>query len=466
MKVGYIMKTASLEEQLHTTSVTKLLIRLSVPATAAQLVSALYNVVDRIYISHIPDIGTDALAGLGVCFPLIMLNTAISLLIASGSSALSTIKMGESRYKEASKLLNGSFTLLIVTGIILMALLYLFLTPMLIFFGGSENTMPYALEYMKIYLSGTVAGQISLGMNYFINSQGYTRTGMTSVLCGAVANIILDPVLIFGFDMGIKGAAIATVVSQLISAVWVMAFLRGRTPILKFNIKELIPDFPLMTRGCALGLSNFIFQINESVVVIVLNRLLLKYSPSGLGDIHIAALSVVATMQQFFFMPLKGLVQGSQPIISYSVGARDYPKIHSTIISARALSIACASVLWFIFVVFPKPIASIFTPNSQLADIAATAIRISFSTIFVLGMQMINQNSFIAMGNVKYSFIFGLMRKIFLLMPFAVILPHFVGVWGVYAAEAVSNVITTIITYFVFNRYMSDLKAKFSKTAS
>lgn len=457
------MKYVSLEEQLHTTSVTKLLIKLSLPATAAQMVSALYSVVDRIYISRIPNIGADALAGLGVCFPLIMFNTAICILIASGSSALSTIKMGEGNNKDASKLLNGSFTLLIATGIVLMAVMYLFLSPMLMFFGGSNNTLPYAVEYMEIYLLGTVVGQISLGMNYFINSQGYARVGMISVLCGAIANIVLDPILIFGFNMGIKGAAIATVVSQLISAVWVMVFLCGKKPILRFNIKELVLDFSLMLNGCALGLSNFIFQINESVVVIVLNRLLIKYSPTGLGDMHIAALSIVATMQQFFYMPLKGLVQGSQPIISYSVGAKDYPKIHNTIISARALSITCASVLWFIFVFFSKPIASIFAPDKQLAEIAAVAICISFSTIFVIGMQMINQNSFIAMGNVKYSFLFGLMRKIFLLIPLAFILPHFVGVWGVYAAEAVSNVITTIITYFVFNNYMNKLRIKFSK---
>lgn len=461
MKAGKNMKTASLEEQLQTTSVTRLLIRLSLPATAAQMVSALYSVVDRIYISHIPDIGTDALAGLGLCFPLIMLNTAISLLIASGSSALSTIKMGEGKNDEASRLLNGGFTLLVVTGVMLMVLLYTFLRPMLMFFGGSANTLPYAVEYMKIYIAGTIAGQVSLGMNYFINSQGYTRTGMISVVCGAVANIILDPILIFGFNMGIKGAAIATVISQIISAVWVMAFLCSKIPVLRMSRKELKPDAVLMKRGCALGLSNFIFQINESVVVIVLNRLLLKYSPAGLGDIHIAALSIVATLQQFFYMPLKGLVQGSQPIISYSVGARDYPKIHNTIISARALSIACASILWFIFVFFPKPIAEMFTPNAQLAEIAATAVRVSFSTVFVIGMQMINQNSFIAMGNVKYSFIFGLMRKIFLLIPFALILPHFIGVWGVYGAEAVSNVITTIVTYFVFNRYMAKLKTDF-----
>ena len=222
------MKYVSLEEQLHTTSVTKLLIKLSLPATAAQMVSALYSVVDRIYISRIPNIGADALAGLGVCFPLIMFNTAICILIASGSSALSTIKMGEGNNKDASKLLNGSFTLLIATGIVLMAVMYLFLSPMLMFFGGSNNTLPYAVEYMEIYLLGTVVGQISLGMNYFINSQGYARVGMISVLCGAIANIVLDPILIFGFNMGIKGAAIATVVSQLISAVWVMVFLCGK----------------------------------------------------------------------------------------------------------------------------------------------------------------------------------------------------------------------------------------------
>lgn len=459
------MKTASLEEQLRTTGVTKLLIKLSLPATAAQLVSALYNVVDRMYISHIPDIGTDALAGLGLCFPLIMFNTAISLLISSGSSALSTIKMGEGKNDDASKLLNGSFTLLVITGVMLMAFSYAFLSPMLTFFGGSTNTLPYAVEYMKIYLAGTIAGQISLGMNYFINSQGYTRTGMISVVCGAVANIILDPILIFGLNMGIKGAAIATVISQVISAVWVMVFLCGKTPVLRMSKAMLRPDAALTKRGCMLGLSNFIFQINESVVVIVLNRLLLRYAPTGLGDIHIAALSIVATLQQFFFMPLKGLVQGSQPIISYSVGAKDYPKIHRTIISARTLSIACASLLWFIYVFFPEPLTELFTPNPQLADIAAVAIRVSFSTVFVLGMQMINQNSFISMGNVKYSFIFGLMRKIFLLIPFALILPKFFGVWGVYAAEAVSNVITTIVTYFVFNGYMAKLKADFSKEA-
>lgn len=458
-----MMKSESLEAQLKNTTVTRLLIRLSVPAAAAQLVSALYNVIDRMYISHIPSIGTDALAGLGLCFPLIMLNTAISLLIASGSSALSTIKMGEGRNDDAEKLLNGSFTLLVVTGIILMAVTYAFLEPLLMFFGGSKNTLPFAKEYMSIYLISTVAGQVSLGMNYFINSQGYTRTGMISVVCGAVVNIILDPILIFGLNMGIKGAAVATVISQLVSALWVMAFLCGKTPVLRMNKSRLKPNGALMRSGCVLGLSNFIFQINESVVVIVLNRLLLKYSPAGLGDTHIAALSIIATMQQFFFMPLKGLVQGSQPIISYSIGARDYPKIHETIISARILSLACAFTVWFVYVFFPGRIAALFTPDPALTEIASKAIRVSFSTVFVLGMQMINQNSFVSMGNVKYSFIFGLMRKIFLLMPFALIFPMFFGVWGIYAAEAVSNVITTIVTYFFFNSYMAKLKADFSR---
>lgn len=463
MKAGNSMKSASLEEKLQSMSVTRLLIKLSIPATAAQLVSALYNIVDRMYISHIPEVGTNALAGMGLCFPLIMFNTSICLLISSGSSALSTIKLGEGRKDDAEKLLNGSFTLLTVSGVLLVLLSYIFLEPLLIFFGGSSQTLPFAMQYMKIYLIGTLFEQISLGMNYFVNSQGYTRVGMISVVCGALTNIILDPIFIFVLDMGIKGAAIATVISQFISALWVMIFLCSKTPVLRLRVSKLKPDYTLSKRGCSLGLSNFIFQINESVVVIVLNRLLLQYSPVSLGDIHIAALSMVATMQQFFFMPLKGLVQGSQPIISYSMGARDYPKIHDTIKSARVLSLSCAFILWFVFVFFAKQMAMLFTDEIQLLNISVVAIRVSFSTIFVIGMQMINQNSFISMGNVKYSFIFGLMRKIFLLIPLALILPKFFGVWGVYGAEAVSNVITTIVTYFVFNSYMAQLKKEFSK---
>lgn len=456
------MKTSTLEENLQSMSVTKLLIKLAIPATAAQMVSALYNIVDRMYISHIPQVGTSALAGLGLCFPLIMFNTSISILISSGSSALSTIKLGEGKREEAEKLLNGSFTLLIAAGIILVLLSYKFLEPLLLFFGGSPETMPFAKTYMQIYLIGTLAEQINRGMNYFINSQGYTKVGMISVLSGAITNIILDPIFIFVFGMGIKGAAIATVISQFVSATWIMIFLCGKTPILKLKKHLLKPDFNLNKKGCTLGLSNFIFQINESIVVVVLNRLLLQYSPANLGDIHIATLSIVATMQQFFFMPLIGLVQGSQPIISYSIGARDYPKIHETIKSARKLSLTCAFIIWFIFVFFSRRIAMLFTSEQVLLDIASVAIKISFSTIFVLGMQMINQNSFVSMGNVKYSFIFGLMRKIFLLIPLAYILPHFFGVWGVYAAEAVSNVITTIVTYFAFNSYMNKLKVDFS----
>jgi len=455
-----MQKKADINQQLAGGKILPLLIRLSVPATIAQLVNALYSIVDRMYIGHMPDVGTMALSGIGLTFPITMLISAFSCLPGMGGAPLASIAIGEGDIKKAQKYLCNAVSMLLVISFALTTFFLAFLEPLLKLFGADASTLPYARDYLQIYLIGTVFVQLALGLNPFINTQGFTLIGTMSVVIGAFLNIVLDPLFIYTFGMGIRGAAIATVIAQAVSCAWIFAFLTSKKSYIRINLRDMKIDGRIWKRTCALGVSPFTFRVNESVIVILLNHLLLKYGGAD-GNLHIASMAILSSMSQVFFMPLSGIVTGTQPLLSFNYGARNYPRIRGTIHYARMLSFGCAVVMWAFFVFAPGLVCRMFTDNPELIEMTKVTMRIMFSTILVLGFQMTNQNAFVAMGNTKYSFLFGIMRKVLLLVPLALIMPLFMGVWGVYVAEAISNPVTVIITFIVFERYMGGLKKKF-----
>ncbi len=443
--------------QLAGAPVLPLLVKLTIPVTVAQFVNALYSIVDRMYIGHMPGVGTDALAGIGLTFPIIMVISAFSCLPGMGGAPLASIALGAGDLPRAQKYLSNAVTLLLGVSVVLTVGCGVFLKPILIAFGADAATLPYAYDYLLIYLLGTVFVELAMGLNPFINTQGYTITGTVTVVIGAVLNIVLDPLFIYTFGMGIRGAAVATVISQLVSAIWVVGFLCSKRSVLRIQPKLLRPDWEVLSTTCKLGVSPFIFRVNESIVAILLNRLLLWYGGAA-GGLHIASMAILTSLSQIFFMPLTGIITGAQPILSYNTGARNFPRVRETVHYARLLSIGCAVAMWAAMMLFPGGIARLFTSDPQLIQLTRVTMRVMFCTVLVLGMQMVNQNGFVAMGNTFYSFLFGIMRKLLVLIPVAFLLPHWLGVWGVYAAEAVSNLITTAVTYVFFERYLGRLQ--------
>ncbi len=448
-----------MEEQLEKGKILPLLLKLAIPSTAAQIVNALYSMVDRIFIGHMEGVGAIALTGLGLTMPIVLLISAFSYLIGRGGGPLLSIKLGEKDREAAAKLQGNSLSLLLILGVILTFIFYVFCDPILLLFGTSEAALPYASSYLKIYVLGTIPVMVSLGMNSFLNAQGYTTLGTITVVIGAILNLILDPVFIYVLDMGIAGAAIATVISQSVSAVWVMYLLLFSKKIMvRIRLKDMLVSWFNTKKICALGVSNFIFFANDSIIQLLLNLLLRYWSPDiATGDMYIGCMTIVYSMMQVFFMPLSGVTQGAQPIVGYCMGARNYKRMRTTINYARACSILCAVVMWALYMIFPGQLARLFTTDTALIEASTGMLRISFCFNFVLGMQMVNQHMFIAMGNAKYSFIFGLMRKIFVLIPLVIVFPFFLGITGVFLAEPVSNVITVVITYIVFTRYVNSL---------
>lgn len=455
---------ASINAKLANGKILPLLVQLSIPATAAQLVNALYSIVDRIYIGHMPEIGPLALSAVGLTFPVTMLIAAFSYLPGAGGAPLTSIAIGTGDFAKAQKILCNAFSLLLIISCVLTLGGLIFLEPLLISFGADETTMPYAYEYLQTYLLGTVFVQLALGLNFFINAQGFTLIGTITVVIGAVLNIVLDPLFLYVFDMGIRGVAYATIISQAVSCLWNVSFLCSSRSNIRLNFKDMRLDWSIVKSCCALGISPFTFRVNDSLIALLLNRLILIYGGADTNS-HLAVMTILNSISQVFFMPLSGIVNGAQPILSYNFGAKNYPRLRSTIHYARTLSFSCALLMWFIIMFFPGAICLLFTTDTQLIELCKPALRIMFCTVFSLGFQMTNQNAFVAMGNTRYSFLFGIMRKLLLLVPLALILPKFFGVWGVYAAEMISNLITTIVTFIVFERYMGKLQTSFSQTA-
>lgn len=425
----------------------KLLFSLAVPAIIAQLVNVLYNIVDRIFIGRMVS-GELAMAGVGVAFPIIMIVSAFSALIGMGGAPLAAIKMGKKDNGGAEKIMTNSFTSLIGVGILLTIVFLIFKEPILVAFGASSNTLGYAMDYLTIYLIGTVFVQIALGMNPFINTQGFAKIGMATVMIGAVINIILDPILIFGFDMGVKGAALATVCGQLVSAIWVLKFLFGKETILKIRKKFLVPEVKVMLSVLALGISPFIMQATESLLIIVMNNQLSRFG----GDIAVGAMTIMASIMQIVILPLMGLTQGAQPIMSYNYGAEKLSRVRETFKLLLKISLSYTVVMWLLLMAFPGVFVSIFNKNPELYTQTSWSIKIYFAGILVFGAQIACQQTFLALGQAKKSLLLALLRKVILLIPLAIILPNFFEnkVFGVLVSEPVADVLATIITVVTF----------------
>ncbi len=453
----------SQENQLGTAPIGKLLFTLAVPAITAQVVNMLYNIVDRIYIGHIPEIGTAALTGVGITFPIITLISAFSSLIAMGGAPRASIAMGAHHPERAEQIMGNCLTALLGLSVVLTALFLLFLEPILWAFGASSNTIGYAMEYMGVYVWGTVFVQISLGMNMFITSQGFAKTSMFTVVIGAALNIALDPVFIFVFDLGVRGAAIATVLSQAVSAVWVMLFLTGRRTTLKVRARCMVLRWKVLLPVLALGVSPFIMQSTESLLSVVLNTSLLKYG----GDVAVGAYTVIASIMQVINLPLQGLTQGAQPITSFNYGAGNMDRVHKSVRLLLTCCLTYSCLFWLCMMLIPQVFIGIFSSDPELMDTAVWAARIFLFGCFAFGAQTGFQQSFLALGQAKVSLLLALLRKIVLLIPLIYLLPLFFPdkLFGVFVAEPIADILaasTTTLSFLVFAK--KKLKDKPSPT--
>lgn len=433
---------------LGTAPIGKLLLKLSIPTVIAQLINMLYNVVDRIYIGHIPGEGSLALTGVGVCMPIIMIVTAFAALISSGGAPRASICMGKQDNKSAEQILGNCFSLQIVVSIVLTVVLLIWNKDLLMVFGASKNTLGYATDYMRIYALGTLFVQLTLGMNAFITAQGFTTTSMVSVLIGAICNITLDPVFIFVFNMGVKGAALATVLSQAISTIWVVVFLSGKKTQLHLRKKYMGLKPKVFLPCVALGLATFIMQASESVVTICFNSSLLHYG----GDIAVGAMTILTSVMQFAMLPLQGIAQGSQPIASYNYGAKNADRVKKTF---RLLVITCltySTLLWAAVQIIPKVFVSIFTSDAKLVTFTAPMLKIYLGGLFLFGIQIACQITFTSLGKAVNSIIVAVVRKFVLLLPLIYIMPHVVSnpTIGVYMAEPIADIIAVLFTSVLF----------------
>lgn len=439
---------------LATEPVGKLFRRLALPAVVAQLVNLLYNMVDRIYIGHYDPTGL-ALTGVGVCMPIIMTVSAFACLVGMGGSPRASILMGKQDNAGAEKTLGNCFSLLIIISLVLTAALQLWGRPLLLAFGASSNTIEAAIDYLGIYSLGTLAVQISLGMNAFISAQGFTKISMLSVMIGAIINIALDPVFIFGFDMGVKGAAVATVIAQTVSAVWIMAFLLGNKTILRLKPAHMRLQASVIMPCLALGVSPFIMQFTESVLGICFNTSLLKYG----GDVAVGSMTVLSTLMQFCLMPMTGFTQGAQPITSYNYGAGNSGRVKASFSVLLKSCIAYSVVIWAVVMILPEAFIRLFNNgNPELIAYASGALRVYAALLFLMGIQIACQQTFIAIGNAKTSFFLACLRKIILLIPLIYILPLFFTdkAFAVFLAEPVADFIAVATTVILFRKQFKE----------
>ena len=435
------------EERLGTDRMLPLVMRMALPAVAAQIVNLLYNVVDRIYIGHIPGIGTDALAGIGVTSAMIILVSAFSAIVSGGGAPLAAIALGQGDRVRAEKILGNGFVLLLVFTVLTSAVAYIFMEPILLFTGASENTIGYATDYLSIYLLGTVFVQTSVGLNTFINTQGRPGIAMLSTLIGAVMNIVLDPICIFVFDMGVKGAAIATVISQACSAAWVLSFLFSKRASLRLEKQYMKLDSRTILSILGLGISPFIMASTESLVGFVLNTNLKHF-----GDIYVSSLAVMQSAMQFGGAPLTGFAQGFVPIMSYNYGHGYTDRVKECFKVVAIIMFSFNAVLMSSMIAFPRIVAGIFTEDESLIACVAAMMPYFLSGITIFGLQRACQNTFMALGQAKISLFIALLRKVILLVPLAIILPKFWGVKGVFAAESIADFSAAIccISIFIF----------------
>ncbi|WP_455663913.1 MATE family efflux transporter [Phocaeicola sp.] len=433
------------EERLGTDRMLPLVFRMALPAVAAQLVNLLYNIVDRVYIGHIPGIGTDALAGIGVTSSIIILISAFSAIVGAGGAPLAAMALGQGDRERAGKILGNGFVLLLLFTLVTSVFAYTFMKPVLLFTGASLRTIGYAVDYLSIYLIGTVFVEISTGLNTFINAQGRPGIAMWSVIIGAILNIGLDPLFIFQFGMGVKGAALATIISQACSAVWVLAFLFSKRASLRLEAKYMKLHKRIIAMTLALGASPFIMASTESLVGFVLNGSLKPF-----GDINVSAMAVMQSAMLCVSVPLAGFAQGFVPIVSYNYGHGDRGRVKECFKIVVTVMFSFNFLLMLLMIVFPSVISSAFTGDEKLIETVSRVMPVFLAGMTIFGLQRACQNMFVALGQARVSIFIALLRKVILLVPLALILPHFIGVTGVYAAEAVSDATAAICCTVIF----------------
>jgi len=436
------------KEFLGTAPIGKLLLKLAVPTVLAQLINMLYNIVDRIYIGHIENVGDLALTGVGICMPIIMIVSSFAALVGSGGAPRASIFMGKGEQENAERTLSNCFSLQLIVSAVITAVLLVWSRDFLMSFGGSENTIGYAVDYMSVYALGTVFVQLTLGMNAFISAQGFTKTSMTSVLIGAALNIVLDPIFIFGFGIGVRGAALATIISQACSCAWVLSFLFGRKTVLRIQRKHLAIRANIIMPCIALGLAPFIMQSSESIISMCFNSSLQKYG----GDIAVGAMTILSSVMQFAMLPMNGIAQGAQPILSYNYGARNAQRVRKTY---RLLLVSCLTysvLLWSAIMFFPRVFPAMFTPDAALIDFTASVIRIYFGGLIIFGAQIACQMTFVSLGKALSSVTVAVVRKFVLLLPLIYVVPTFMEnkTLGVYTAEPIADIIAVTFTVILF----------------
>ena len=436
------------KEFLGTAPIGGLLFKLALPTVTAQLINMLYNIVDRIFIGHIEGIGDLALTGVGVCMPIIMTVSAVAALVSSGGAPRASIAMGEKKMDSAEKILGNCFSLQIVISAILTAILLIFNRPLLLAFGASENTIEYACNYMNIYAIGTVFVQLTLGMNAFVTAQGYSKIAMLSVVIGAATNIALDPLFIYVFGMGVRGAALATVISQSFSTVWVLSFLFSKKALIRLKTENMRISAKVIFPCLGLGMASFMMQASESVISVCFNSSLLEYG----GDVAVGAMTILSSVMQFAMLPMNGIAQGAQPILSYNFGAKNAARVKKTY---RLLLISCLTysvLLWSSIMIFPRLLPTVFTPDAALVDFTASVIRIYFGGLIIFGAQIACQMTFVSLGKALSSVTVAVVRKFVLLLPLIYIVPQFMAdkTLGVYTAEPLADIIAVTFTVILF----------------
>ena len=435
-------------DHLRTAPLGKLMFSLALPSVLAQLVNLLYSIVDRVYIGHIPGIGAMALTGLGLCVPLITLVSAFAAFAGSGGAPQAAIQLGKGDREQAGKILSQAILLLLVFSAVLMAVLYLAKRPLLYFFGASDATIGYADDYISLYLVGTAFVLLTMGLNNFILCQGQAGTAMCSVLIGAVANIILDPVLIFLFGMGIRGAALATVISQALSAVWVLRFLLSERSVFPIRAKNFLPDGKVIAAISALGISPFVMQATESLVAIVFTSGLQKYG----SDLYVGTYTILQSLLQLFFTPTHGFTYGVQSILSYNYGAKNYARVKRCFAFTTLIVFAFTLAFYLLIYLFPSFFAGLFTSDARLQALAAEKLPVFLFGMSIFGIQMSVQTAFLGLGQAKVSLFIACLRKVILLTPLALILPVFFGVDGIYYSEPISDFLCAIASLVIFIR--------------
>ena len=451
---------ANAKQDMGTGSIKKLMVSMAVPALVAQVINLLYNIVDRIYIGHIPEIGGLALTGVGLFTPILMLITAFAMLAGAGGAPLAAIAMGRGDKEHGQKIIGNCFMVLLLLAVVLTVLFYVYIPDLIRLFGGSENTVPYGTTYGRIYVLGCVFVLIVMGMNPFITTQGFARISMLTTVIGAVINIVLDPIFIFVLKLGVAGAAIATVLSQAVSAVWIMRFLTGPQPVLRLRPANMRLQRNVILPCLGLGLSSFVMVSTESILSICFTSSLARFG----GDVAVGAMTVLTSINQLVTMPLNGICQGGQPLISYNYGARKLDRVKEAFFCQFTVCVAYTTAFWLLILLIPDFFASIFTGDQALVSYAAWAMRIFLAGCFSIGFQMSCQQSFMALGQAKICLFMACLRKLILLIPLIFILPNFFQnkAMAVFLAEPVSDILAatvTTISFFIFFRKLMKQKA-------